>query len=214
MQEQTVHCFFDMLVYASSSFLHLPIIALIGFIGYLAYRGFILSNQIDYIRGLEFTVNELKAQAERDNEQLDTLTLERANLKDAIKDKERIARESSKIMDNLVLDHQASKKTVESLTEEFNLEEAKASDALWELERAQRENSRLEDELADLTNKCETLELEVAACNDIIKEHALDEERFRELIESTIVDHIQRGDLAHTIAQELSSEFEITLVEC
>lgn len=193
MTDQNIHCFIDTLVYASSSFLHLPLIAFIGFVLYLAYRGLSISDQVDHVRGLEYQVNELKAQVIIDNQQLDSITLERANLKDALR---------------------ASKKTLDALTEEFNLEETKANDALLELDRANRENSKLENKIAELTNKCEMLKLELETCQELVKEQAIDEETFREIIESTIVDHVQRGDLAHTIACELSSEFEFTLVDC
>ena len=74
------------LLEASSAFLHTPLMVFIGFISYLAYKGFQSSNQADYIRHLERKCREMRAELIKNNHYVDGVVLERAELKDELKE--------------------------------------------------------------------------------------------------------------------------------
>lgn len=140
------------LLEASSAFLHAPLMVLVGCVGYLVYRGLTLSNQADHMEYLEAKIAGMKAQLIKCGDHLDAMTLERAELKDELREvtrhKERYRQQLAQApsyplikeqLDLQVKENQALKRSLELTKERLYSLDLQTTDAIndhiWETAR-------------------------------------------------------------------------------
>lgn len=166
------------LLEASSAFLHTPLMFLIGFVGYLALKGYKSADQADHIKALKYQLHTSKLELASNELTLDALALEKAELKDELRE---VTRHKDRYRRQLVESHERERELEKKVIE-------------------------LEDEYCTLESAKENLELALLEEKTKEANYTIDLESLSILLDEAMMSRI--SSLAYDVADEIQRDLE------